>query len=123
MSVNEVENGFTIDSFGKFSPVQRKYIKIILKDFIELFKRRWSLKNCEVITHFPEPLRPVQIKGRRVPIHVLEKVLEEETIKGLLQDGKIVSFGNCADNCFYLTYGFNGKTRQFGKSSFHFLVE
>ena len=71
-----------------------------MKDFKELFERQGALKNCEGRTHFHEPLRTFQVKGKRVAIHVLPKV--EETIQELLRYGHTVNLGKCTEDCFIL---------------------
>ena len=88
----------------EYSPIQRKYISIILGEFEELFECKGLLENCEVRTHFHQPLQPIEKKGKQVPIHVLPKV--EETIENLLRDGHIVNLGKCTQDCSILPRSF-----------------
>ena len=44
-------------------------IDMISKTFKQLFFRIGKIKNQTKITHFHEPLNPIQLKGRRVPLH------------------------------------------------------
>ena len=52
-------------------------INILSKTFKQLFLRIGKLKNQTKITHFHEPLKPIQRKGRRVPLHLLDSVKTE----------------------------------------------
>ena len=45
--------------------------------FKNLFLRIGKIKNQMKITHFHEPLKPIQLKGRRVPLHLLDSVETE----------------------------------------------
>ena len=54
--------------------------------------------NCEVCTHFHDSLCPIQVEGKRVPIHILSKV--EETIGSQLDDRDIVKLGKRTEDCF-----------------------
>ena len=49
----------------------------ISKTFKNLFLRLGKIKNQMKITHFHEPLKPIQLKGRRVPLHLLDSVKTE----------------------------------------------
>ena len=55
--------------------------------FKNLFDRQGCSKNHVVSTKFKYPLCPLQEKGRRIPIHIQEKVYEE--MKKLLKEGHI----------------------------------
>ena len=79
-SVNKVVADSTETPMRNYFVTQCKYIKLKFRDFKELLERQGALKNCEVRTHFHEPLRPIQVKGKRFPILVLPKV--EENIQG-----------------------------------------
>ena len=46
----------------------------ISKTFKNLFIRIGKIKNQMKITHFHEPLKPIQLKGRRVSLHLLDSV-------------------------------------------------
>ena len=63
-----------------------------------VFNRLGRSKNHVVNTNFHSRLIPVQEKGRRVPIHILDKV--EKEIKNLVADGHIEKLDNCTNDCF-----------------------
>ena len=75
-SVNKVVEDSTERPMRSYFVTQCKYIKQKYRDFKELLERQGALKNCEVRTHFHEPLRPLQVKGKQFPILVLPKVEE-----------------------------------------------
>ena len=66
--------------------------------FKNLFDRQGCSKNHVVSTKFKYPLCPLQEKGRRIPIHIQEKVYEE--MKKLLKEGHIERFDKCTSDCF-----------------------
>ena len=66
--------------------------------FRDLFDRQGCSRNHVVSTKFKYPLCPLQEKGRRVPIHIQEKV-HEETEK-LLKEGHILRMDKCTSDCF-----------------------
>ena len=66
--------------------------------FKNLFDRQGCSKNHVVSTKFKYPLCPLQEKGRRIPIHIQEKVYEE--MKKLLKEGHIERLDKCTSDCF-----------------------
>ena len=50
------------------------------------------------ITHFHSPFKPIQTKGRRVPLHLLESVKVE--LNRMEQEGHIVKLSKCDEDCF-----------------------
>ena len=50
------------------------------------------------ITHFHEPLKPIQLKGRRVPLHLLDAVKTE--LNRLKAEGHIKKLENCDEDRF-----------------------
>ena len=50
------------------------------------------------ITHFHEPLKPIQLKGRRDPLHLLDSVNTE--LNRLQNEGHIKKLENCDEDCF-----------------------
>ena len=50
------------------------------------------------ITHFHEPLKPIQLKGRRVPLHLLDSVKTE--LNRLKAEGHIKKLENCDEDRF-----------------------
>ena len=75
----------------------RNFFLYRFKDF---FEQKGMLKNCNVRSHSNDPLRLIQVKGKRVSIHILPKA--EEIIRGLIEIGHIVKLGKCTDYCFVL---------------------
>ena len=49
-------------------------IDMISKTFKQLFFRLGKIKNQTKKTHFHEPLKPIQLKGRQVSLHLLDSV-------------------------------------------------
>ena len=68
-------------------------IEMISKTFKQLFLRIGKIKNQTKITHFHEPLKPIQLKGRRVPLHLLDSVKSE--LYRLKSEGHIKKLENC----------------------------
>ena len=54
------------------SPNKEKEIDMISKTFKQLILRIGKIKNQTKITHFHEPLKPIQLKGRRVALHLID---------------------------------------------------
>ena len=55
-------------------------------------------KNHEVHTKFLHDFKALQQKGRRIPIHIQEKV--EQELKSLIDQGHIVKLDSCSDKQF-----------------------
>ena len=51
-----------------------------------------------VSTLFHSPLIPIQEKGRRIPIHILDRV--EKEINKLIEQDHIYKLDNCTNDCF-----------------------
>ena len=68
------------------------------KTFKNLFLRTGKIKNQMKITHFHEPLNPIQLKGRRVPLHLLDSVKTE--LNKLKDEGHIKKLENCYEDRF-----------------------
>ena len=66
--------------------------------FKNLFERQGISKNHIVSSKFKYPLCPIQEKGRRIPIHIQDKV--EKEIEKLLTDGHITKLDKCTSDCF-----------------------
>ena len=89
--------------FGEeFLPIQPKFVRSIFDLFKDFFERKETRerRNCEICTNFHDPLRPIQVKGKRVPIHILPRA--EETIGCLLKDA-----GQMYEGLFYFANGCN----------------
>ena len=50
------------------------------------------------ITHFHEPLKPIQLKGRRVPLHLLDSIKTE--LNRLIDERHIKKLENCDEDRF-----------------------
>ena len=50
------------------------------------------------ITHFHEPLKPIQLKRRRVPLRLLDSVKTQ--LNRLKDEGHIKKLENCDEDCF-----------------------
>ena len=66
--------------------------------FKSLFDRQGESKNHTVSTKFKYPLCPIQEKGRRIPIHIQDKVQTE--LEKLLSEGHIKKLDKCTSDCF-----------------------
>ena len=66
-------------------------------DFKNLFDRKRRSIHHVVSTTFRYPLCPIQEKGRRIPIHVQEKV--EKDNEKLLLEGHIQRLDKCTSDC------------------------
>ena len=86
-------------SINSISPSDKnKEILNISKTFKNLFLRIGKIKNPIKITHFHEPLKPIQLKGRRVPLHLLDSVKTE--LNRLKDEGRIKKLENCDEDRF-----------------------
>ena len=63
------------------------------KDFPNLFCRQGKIENHIVRTKFKRPLKPIQQKGRRIPIALRGKVATE--IQRLRKQGHIMKLKSC----------------------------
>ena len=66
--------------------------------FKNLFERQGISKNHLVSSKFKYPLCPIQEKGRRISIHIQDKV--ERKIEKLLTEGHITKLDKCTRDCF-----------------------
>ena len=78
------------------TPSQSEFKIYISKHFSDLIKRTGRSKNYVVNTYFNEPLKPIQVKGKRIPIHLLPKVCIDQ----ILRDGHIEKLSRCSEDCF-----------------------
>ena len=64
-------------SINSISPSNKdREILIISKTYKNLFLRSGKIKNQIKISHFHEPLKPIQLKGRRVPLHYVHELVD-----------------------------------------------
>ena len=89
--VNSVEEG--TDDW-----ISNNWRTYFLDKYKEVFTRQGRSKNHVVHTNFHSPLIPIQEKGRRIPIHILERV--ENEISKLIKDKQIMKLDNCTSDCF-----------------------
>ena len=68
------------------------------KLYPNLFTRIGKIRNAKVRVEFFENLKPIQQKGRRVPISLQDKV--DKKIHRLMNQGHIVKLQECSDNYF-----------------------
>ena len=66
--------------------------------FKNLFDRQGISKNFIVSSKFKYPICPIQEKGKRIPIHIQDKV--EKEIEKLLTEGHITKLDKCTSDCF-----------------------
>ena len=57
-----------------------------------------KIPNDRKVTHFHTPFKPIQSKGRRVPLHLLAGVNEE--LKRMEKEGHIIKLEKCDEDCF-----------------------
>ena len=66
--------------------------------FHRVFSRIGKAKNHKVFSTFNSPLVPIQEKGRRVPVHIQDKVGQE--IQKLIHEGHVVKLNKCTSEHF-----------------------
>ena len=64
----------------------------------DLFDQQGCSNNHVVSTKFKHPLCPLQEKGRRIPIHIQEKVHDE--MENRLKEGHQKRLDKCTSDCF-----------------------
>ena len=79
-------------------PTEQNIIKWILKKYPHLCTRPGRSKNHMAKSIFKENFTPIQHKGRRVPLHLLERV--EQELEKLIEDKQIIRLENCSDEYF-----------------------
>ena len=80
------------------TPLQSEFKAYISSQFSDLIKRSGRSKNFIVNTYFNEPIKPIQVKGKHIPIHLLPKV--KLCIDQLLRDGHIEKLSRCSEDWF-----------------------
>ena len=73
-------------------------ICIYRTDFLNSLKRTGRSKNFIVNTYFNEPLKPIQVRGKRIPIHLFPKVTL--CIDQLFRERHIEKLSRCSEDCF-----------------------
>ena len=77
---------------------EKNIIKWILQKYPHLCTRLGRSKNHIAQPIFKASYTPLQHKGRRVPLHLLEKV--ENELNKLIDDGQIIKLETCLDDLF-----------------------
>ena len=75
----------------EYNELQTDFCKL----YPNLFTRLGKIRNANVRTEFFENLKPIQQKGRRVPISLQDKVDKE--IDRLIKEGHITKLQECSD--------------------------
>ena len=75
--------------------------------FQRVFSRIGRAKNHQVFSTIKSPLVPIQEKGRRVPVHMKDKVGVE--IQKLIQEGHVVKLYKCTSEHFRSPVGITAK--------------
>ena len=91
-AVSYAEEDEELDLTSKF---WRDYF---IKRYPNVFSRLGRSKNHKVFTNFKDPLVPIQVKGRKVPIHLQDRVTAE--IKKLIKDKHIERLQKCTTDHF-----------------------
>ena len=77
---------------------EQNIIKWIFKKYPHLCTRLGRSKNHMAKSTFKEKFTPTQHKGRRVPLHLLERV--EQELEKLIEDKQIMRLEKCSDEYF-----------------------
>ena len=77
---------------------EQNIIKWIFKKYPPLCTRLGRSKNHMAKSTFKEKFTPTQHKGRRVPLHLLERV--EQELEKLIDDKQIMRLEKCSDEYF-----------------------
>ena len=72
-----------------------------MKRYPNVFSRLGRSKSLKVFTNFKDPLIPRQVKGRKVPIHIQDRVTAE--IEKLIKDKHIEKLDKCTTDHFIAT--------------------
>ena len=106
----DLQGKLGIQTTQKSAPSQKSRFDVLLceqpegtknqfyKKFPSLFDRKGESKNHVVNTKIKHPLCPIQEKGRRIPIHIQDKVQAE--LSKLLSEGHITKLDKCTSDCF-----------------------
>ena len=80
------------------NPDQQQITHKIFKNFPHLCTRLGKSKNHIAKSTFKQYFKPTQHKGRRVPIHLIDKV--EKELRKLIEDKQIIKLEKCSDEYF-----------------------
>ena len=79
-------------------PISQYWSSFFAKKYAHVFSRLGRSKSRKVYTNFKFPFVPRQIKGRKVPIHIQDRVASE--IKLLAEQGHIEKLDKCTTDFF-----------------------
>ena len=82
----------------ELDPTSQFWRNHFVKRYPNMFSRLGRSKNYKVFTNFKDPLVPRQVKGRKVPIHLQDRVTAE--IKKLIKDKQIEKLEKCTTDHF-----------------------
>ena len=74
-------------------PISEYWGSFFASKYAHFFSRLGRSKNQKVYTNFKFPLVPRQVKGRKVPIHIQDRVANE--IRLLVEQGHIEKLDKC----------------------------
>ena len=106
----DLQSKLGIQTTQKSAPTRRSRFDVLMCEqleswknlfyskFKDLFDRQGESKNHTVSTKFKYPLCPIPEKGRRIPIHIQDKVQTE--LDKLLKEGHIEKLDKCTSDCF-----------------------
>ena len=89
-----------------------------IQKYPHLCTRLGRSKNHMAKSIFKENFTPTQHKGRRVPLHLLERV--EQELEKLIQNKQIIRLENCSDEYFISPVVITVKKRQKHQNSSRF---
>ena len=90
------------------NPDQKQITHKIFKNFPHLCTRLGKTKNHIAKSTFKQYFKPTQHKGRRVPIHLIDKV--EKELRKLIEDKQIIKLEKCSDEYFISPVVITGKS-------------
>ena len=79
-------------------PISEYWSSFFARKYAHVFSRLVRSKHHKAYTNFIFPLVPHQIKGRKVPIHIQDRVASE--IKLLIEQGQIEKLNKCTTEFF-----------------------
>ena len=79
-------------------PISDYWSSFFAKKYAHVFSRLGRSKNYKVYTNFKFSLVPRQVKGRKVPIHIQDRVANE--IKQLVKQSHINKLDKCTTDFF-----------------------
>ena len=90
---------FEQKSFKNFVVLYKNETEITFKKFNQLFSRVARINNQLKFTHFHDPLKPIRLKERRVPHHLLLAV--NKKLDRLISEGHNKKLESCDEDSFF----------------------